>query len=379
MFLQFSFFPTLAAVGGSDFVGDSLRSSKDVSAAWEQNWVHIFSEPSGLYLSLNYFATMIAVGAFLFFIVVWTREMLTTGLLPPIDRLSWVILVMLLLWQNGFWLAKMTTGIHKIIEGQSQQILSVQLGELTMRDALQDVVLTSDAKHTIQALYGECQAKTGKAQIECFNKTTDQAEAIVAEYEKGWGKGTLNGLRRWFDNVVKVRDSLKSKSGEPDAVANLDPFVLLHAGIIATTDTAQQAAARQMLKGWQWAFANLIEASLLLTALSGPVAVAGSLLPIGTRPIWAWLTGLFSLGMAKLYYNIVVGIIATVIVYAQAENESDFGFVVLLSILAPVLSVALAAGGGFAVYRALCSGVMQIITTGWQVARQAVGIATSLK
>jgi hypothetical protein len=189
----------------------------------------------------------------------------------------------------------------------------------------------------------------------------------------------LNGLRRWFDNVVKVRDSLKTQTGEPQAIANVDPFVLLHAGIIATTDTAQQAASRQILKGWQWAFANIIEASLLLTAVSGPIAVAGSLLPIGTRPLWAWLTGLFSLGMAKIYYNIVVGIIATVIVRAQAENESDFGFVVLLSILAPVLAVALAAGGGFAVYRALSNGITQLITTSWQVARQAAGIATGLK
>lgn len=142
--------------------------------------------------------------------------------------------------------------------------------------------------------------------------------------------------------------------------------------------TAQQAAARQTLKGWQWAFANLIEASLLLTALTGPVAIAGSLLPIGTRPIWAWLTGLFSLGMAKIYYNIVVGLIATVIVNAQAQNESDFGFVVLLSILAPVLSLTLAAGGGLAVYRGLSSGIVQIISTGWQVARQAAGIALKL-
>ncbi len=368
----------LAAVGGSDFIGDSLRSSKDISAAWQQNWQIIFEKPSGLYQSLNYFATLIAVGAFLFFVVVWTREMITTGLLPSLDRLMWVILVMLLLWQNGFWLSKLTLGIHKMIEGESQKILSIQMGELKMGDALQDVVLTADAKNTIRALYGECQSKTGQAQIDCFNKATDQAQSIIDQYEKGWGKGTLNGLRRWFDSVVKIREDLKKKAGEPEAVANADPFVLLHAGIIATTDTAQQAAARQTLKGWQWAFANLIEASLLLTALTGPVAIAGSLLPIGTRPIWAWLTGMFSLGMAKIYYNIVVGLIATVIVNAQAQNESDFGFVVLLSILAPVLSVALAAGGGLAVYRGLSNGVLQIISTGWQVARQAAGIALKL-
>ncbi len=361
----------LAAVGGKDFVGDSLASSQAISVAWQDNWKAIFLQNNSLYLSINYFASLIAVGAFLFFIVIWTREMITTGLLPAFERLTWLILVLLLLWQNGFWLSKLTLGIRDLIEDQTRQVLVLQMGELTMRDAVQDVVLTADAKHTIQSLFAECQAKTGKAQIECIDKTTDQAQKIVEQYEKGWGKGTLNGLRRWWDNVLKVRESLKKNAGEPEAVANVDPFVLLHSSIIATTDTAQQAAARQILKAWQWAFANLMEAAMLMTALTGPIAVAGSVLPSGIRPLWAWLIGLFSLAMVKFYYNVIVGLIATVVVKAQAQYESDFGFVVLLSILAPILAVALATGGGLAVYRALGHGVLQTISTTWGVARSA--------
>lgn len=367
------------AVGGNDFVGDSLASSQAISEAWQRNWMSAFSDENGLYLSINQFASIIAVGAFLFFIVIWTREMVTNGLLPAVDRLSWLILVLILLWNNGQLLSSLTLGIHRLIETETQQVLTIQLGKLTLQDALQDVVLTADAKNTIRALYGECQAKTGKAQIECFDKTTDQAQKIVEQYEKGWGKGTLNGLRRWWDNVLKIRESLKKESGEPEAIANVDPFVLLHSSIISTTNTAQQAAARQILKAWQWAFANLMEAALLMTGLTGPIAVAGSVLPIGVRPLWAWLIGLFSLGMVKFYYNVIVGLIATVIVKAEAQHESDFGFVVLISILAPILAVALATGGGLAVYRALAHGALQIIATTWNVAREATSFGLRLK
>ncbi|MBD1847442.1 hypothetical protein H6F89_29390 [Cyanobacteria bacterium FACHB-63] len=367
------------AVGGNDFVGDSLASSQAISEAWQRNWMSAFSDENGLYLSINQFASIIAVGAFLFFIVIWTREMVTNGLLPAVDRLSWLILVLILLWNNGQLLSSLTLGIHRLIETETQQVLTIQLGKLTLQDALQDVVLTADAKNTIRALYGECQAKTGKAQIECFDKTTDQAQKIVEQYEKGWGKGTLNGLRRWWDNVLKIRESLKKESGEPEAIANIDPFVLLHSSIISTTNTAQQAAARQILKAWQWAFANLMEAALLMTGLTGPIAVAGSVLPIGVRPLWAWLIGLFSLGMVKFYYNVIVGLIATVIVKAEAQHESDFGFVVLISILAPILAVALATGGGLAVYRALAHGALQIIATTWNVAREATSFGLRLK
>lgn len=89
--------PFLGVVGGSDFVGDSLVSSRAISEAWRQNWTNAFSNENGLYLSINQFASIIAVGAFLFFIVIWTREMVTNGLLPAIDRLSWLILVLILL------------------------------------------------------------------------------------------------------------------------------------------------------------------------------------------------------------------------------------------------------------------------------------------
>lgn len=179
--------------------------------------------------------------------------------------------------------------------------------------------------------------------------------------------------------MLKIRESLKKEAGEPEAIANIDPFVLLHSSIISTTNTAQQAAARQILKAWQWAFANLMEAALLMTGLTGPIAVAGSVLPIGVRPLWAWLIGLFSLGMVKFYYNVIVGLIATVIVKAEAQHESDFGFVVLISILAPILAVALATGGGLAVYRALAHGAPQIIATTWNVAREAASFGLRLK
>jgi hypothetical protein len=84
--------------------------------------------------------------------------------------------------------------------------------------------------------------------------------------------------------------------------------------------TGSQALAEQFLKGWQWAFANLLEMAMLLTGLIGPIAVAGSVVPLQGRPLWSWLVGFFSLGMAKFSYNVIVGLAATVVVAADAQD-----------------------------------------------------------
>ena len=72
--------------------------------------------------------------------------------------------------------------------------------------------------------------------------------------------------------------------------------------------TGSHALAEHILKGWQWAFANILELAMLLTGLMGPIAVAGSAVPLQGRPLWAWLTGFFSLGMAKFSYSVIVGL-----------------------------------------------------------------------
>ena len=121
---------------------------------------------------------------------------------------------------------------------------------------------------------------------------------------------------------------------------------------------------------WQWAFVNLIQISLLLTGLMGPIAVAASLLPFGGKPIFAWLTGFLSLGFAQICYNIIVGLAAVVILNANIYDTN--GFLVLSAILAPALALALSAGGGLAIFNIMLSGSTVIATQ--LVARAARGI-----
>ena len=107
---------------------------------------------------------------------------------------------------------------------------------------------------------------------------------------------------------------------------------------------------------YQWG----LELSLLLTALMGPLAVGGSLLPIGSRAIVAWLTGFFTVGLAKLSFNIILGLAGQLI--ATAEASQPMIFLAFIGIVAPFLATGIASGGGMATFTQLSNGARWVAT-----------------
>jgi hypothetical protein len=96
---------------------------------------------------------------------------------------------------------------------------------------------------------------------------------------------------------------------------------------------------------------------MLLIAVLGPLAVGSSLLPVAGKPIFAWMIGFLSLGIAKISFNIIAIITASVIVNGPGENinaDPDLlWFIIFMGILAPILSLIVAIAGGFAIFMAV--------------------------
>jgi hypothetical protein len=347
--------------GGRSIIQDNIQQIQNVQQAWDKRWLDIFSGTNGLYQGINKFAAIILVGSFLFFALAWIKDAIERGIFPALPNVIWVFVIFVLLFNNGKMLGSITLSIRNIINDQTKTVLEVQIGEVSMLEALNDVIVSQQAKTLIQQQYAECEAKEGKAQIDCFLEAGKRAAAVIdQEYQsKGWFTA---GVQRLKARIDAINQRLAEKVTTKDYV-DVNGFVgqMVGESLLAT---AGQAAAQSILKGFQWAFANIIELSMLLTGLLGPIAVAGSVIPMSSRPIWAWLIGFFSLGMAKFSYNVIVGLAATVVVAADAQTSSDIGFLLLLSILAPILALALAGGGGMAVFRGVSGGVTRIVSVG---------------
>ena len=347
--------------GGVSIIEDNIQQIQAVQQAWDDRWSDIFEGTNGLYLGINQFAAIILVGTFIFFAVGWVKDAVEKGIFPALPHVLWILVIATLLYNNGAMLGAITLGIRNVINEQTQLVLNIQIEEVSMLEALNDVVVSQQAKEIIQREYSDCESKEGQAQVDCFVEAGKRTEKILEKEYRDTGFWSP-GVQRLWGRVKAITEKVEEQAQTSDERQYVNPL----GDILVETvvQTANQALAQKFLKGWQWAFSSILELAMILTGLMGPIAVAGSAMPLQGRPLWAWLTGFFSLGMAKFSYNIIIGLAATVVVSAEAQAQGDFGFLLLIGVLAPILALSIASGAGMAVFRGVSGGVTRIVSVG---------------
>jgi hypothetical protein len=112
---------------------------------------------------------------------------------------------------------------------------------------------------------------------------------------------------------------------------------------------------RRTILSFRGAFLYIIEIMMLVTALIGPVPLALSLFPVGTRPIMTWLTSFLSLGFCKICFSLFSGLSSLAMVYSGPENVDMLVAAIVLGLLAPVLSFTVASGAGIGALTSISS------------------------
>ena len=75
----------------------------------------------------------------------------------------------------------------------------------------------------------------------------------------------------------------------------------------------------------------------------------------GTPAIVGWLSGFFSFGLAKILFNLLIGLAAAVVTNLEVKDPAWFP--VFVGVGAPLLSFAMAAGSGYVIWSAMTSMV----------------------
>ncbi|NJL63072.1 MAG: hypothetical protein HC903_16120 [Methylacidiphilales bacterium] len=300
----------------STITEDGIAASEAISQSVDELWNDVLS--GGLYSAIANLGIFFAVGTLLIFIVQWTKEMIDGDSSKGFTEIIWTIVVIVLLANNGQPLAEATKGLRGIINQTNQTLLASTSASIQLQEAYQQIMVKTGKGDAIQSLINQCNTIADPTQqAECLQNAAAQAKEIEADLNQ--------------DN-------------RPEWVKSISDFF--------NTNIFQLA-----LRGWLFALAIafqwIIEVCMLLTALLGPLAVGGSLLPVGQKAIFAWLTGFFSVGMIKLCFNIISGLISTMVLNSKNNDPMIFAFAI--GILAPVLSVVLAAGGGMAVFNSFSS------------------------
>lgn len=346
---------------------DTLESSVELSQKTTEAWGAIWSQTIFRYQEASLWFALVELGMIIAGISV-VYLAVTEGR-EAIEKQSWSQLATMFIWPlvvviflsgNGAVLSQSVKFVYLVGRQNVQQVLVVQVGDLQIKEALAQITLSSAARNQIEALNNECISKQDEELTQCLQENGQKAQDIVNQAENQ-NNGPLEKLREFAGEFVGSLSDF-SEGGTSAVVFRSIAIPLI----------------RWILGAMQWAFVNMLEAALLLTAAFAPVAMGLSLLPFQGRPIFAWLIGFASLFGVQLGYNIIVGVAAIVIVNSGGELITDVGFLFLLAVFAPMLAIAVSSFGGIAIYRAVSRGTQTIINTGSTVISSAAqGIAKS--
>lgn len=332
---------TLENTLGLNLLNQAINVTRNTAQSWDTLWNDLISSNGYLWAGMCKLAITLAAVS----IILVSLKM---GSDYQQGRFSWSDLVASLIWplviaiflaNNGSLLSSTVITVRSIASQQVTAILNIQVADLTIKQALTNVTLSINAKQQILAIYTECQGKQAEERTTCLQEKLPTVESIVEEAER------LNG-----GPIAELQQLLTDLRN-----------TVLHP--LSTLAAATASIPVAFLLALQWAFVNMLEAALIMTATFAPIAMGLSLLPVGTKSIWAWATGFLSLFGIQLGYNIVVGLVATVIVAAGVQSVTDLAFVTFISIFAPMLAVAIAGGGGIALYSAINRGVTTTVST----------------
>jgi hypothetical protein len=329
-----------AQVGIDEVLDNGVATSQSIAGGWDEQWLNLLQNntSNNLYGAITNLGIFFAVGTLLFFMLQFLRDLISYEYSRPISALIWPFLVVILLSNsgNGSILSNLTLGVRNFLNTVNQQVVVSADADKVYQQALN----MSIAEDIAGSLLRPCQSLTGEQQSQCFVKAAEKVDNLWQKYRDTYGN------RSWIIRLQTKVDNIRYGTG-----------VVSEASFNSLLGSTVQTSIKNFLVSLQYAFQNLIEATMLLIAALGPIAVGGSLLPVAGKPIFAWLTGFLSMGIAKISFNIIAVLTAAVIVNGPGQDvnvDPDLmWFIIFLGILAPVLSILVAAAGGFAVFSAI--------------------------
>ena len=327
----------------ADIIEGGQIASEAVAESWNQLWESVLQ--GGLYFSLARVGVLFAVATLLLFLTQWTRQMVEGESSRAYTDFIWPLLVIVLLSNNGNRLAAITLTLRDYINQVNQEVLTYTAADIRLQEAYQIAILEDSVEQTIVQRRNQCyELQNPEERANCIQLAATEAQTFIEDYRSR--TGNPNALSRAWEEAQAGGNAIESG--------------LRFGG--ALIGSGFQTVTRGILMALHIAFQWLLEASMLLTATLGPMAVGGSLLPVGAKPMFAWLTGFFSIAIAKLSFNILSGLVSLAVL--NAENSHPLIAPFFLGLLAPILSLALASGGGMAVFGSLTGAAGAIAGAG---------------
>lgn len=335
-----SMFSIFAQMGVENLLENGSITSQNLASSWDKQWLDLLqtNTNNNVYGVLTRLGIFLAVGTLLIFMAQWLRDVLEHEYSRPISSLIMPFVVVLFLANpgDGTVLSNLSLGTRNFLNTINQQIINTTNSNQIYQQAMN----LSIAEDVVGSLLRPCQSLTGDLQNQCLTKAKEKGDILWQSYRSQYGNQVwINRLESQVNQIV----------------FNSFPISEIEFNYLLGSDV--NMGIKNFLISCQLAFQNLIESAMLLIALLGPIALGTSLLPVAGKPIFAWITGFFTLAIAQLSFNIISLITATTVVNTSAENINGnldlTWFLICIGILAPILSLTIATLGGIAIFSAM--------------------------
>ncbi|NJN07538.1 MAG: hypothetical protein HC815_05925 [Richelia sp. RM1_1_1] len=341
-----------AAPTSTDILENAAAGSQLIAQGFEKLWEQTLN--GGLYAALMKVAQLFALATLCFYMVDLAKSFINQEDMKALSTWIWPIIIITLMANNGALLRSGTLTARNYINKINNDVLNYTASGANLETAYNRAVGNSTLKVEVGREMERCRSLGGSSQdsIDCLRSAEAKLRAKAPEFFKNdpppagsWEWSPLDSLTDFASGLLKGLDPSGAVTKVGAAV-----WDTAMGGIGEVVTSFVTLILLALNNAYMWC----LEFALLLTALLGPIAVGSSLLPFGQKAIFAWLGAIMGVGMAKLSFNIMVGLCAQLVSNAQANQPMIF--LLFVGLLSPLLASALGAGGGLAAVNAMAKG-----------------------
>lgn len=354
----------------TDILENAAAGSQLIAEGFDKLWEQTLD--GGLYAALMKVAQLFALATLCFYMVDLGKSFINQEDMKALSSFIWPILIIGLMANNGALLRSGTLTARNFINQVNNDILDFAAAGANLETAYNRAIGSAKLKEEVGREMERCRS-LGASQdaIDCLKSAEVRLKAKAPQLFKGDAPPDNSYEFNPLKELKQAADGIAGAISDPGAVIN-DAWDSAMGGVGAVVISFVTSILLALTNAYQWG----VEFALLLTALLGPIAVGSSLLPFGQKAIFAWMSAIFGVGVAKLSFNIIVGLCAQLV--SNAQSNQPMIFLLFVGLLSPLLASALGAGGGIAAMGAAAKGASVAAEAGLTVTTAGASGAINL-
>ena len=342
--------------------------SKYTASQWDAMWAQKIGSSSPEFLAMLNISRYIAGPAVALWGISAMKSLYRNGIQDGWQQMASIIILVLVLYGNGAAVTRnLTLAARSLINYQNEQVLALTNQGFLLETKIAELTGYIADAEKIKEFRSQCIATvTDQELVTCLENANVQAQSAIDDYASRTSNGSLvDRLRQLTDDLIEspLASAISIANQTTGAIVQNAPQGLSPAlAIVQNIPLSSGIGAltsQGILAGMTYLAANIIETAWLFTAIVVPIPLALAFYPGGVSALIGWAVGFLSLGLFKINMNVATSIIVSMLYEREPSINANLDLM-LMSLGVIVLALGMTAGGGFAIFNGIMTGVSAV-------------------